>query len=41
MINDSPKQGAGGAMVAFMHPKSGQGVLYELCEKNAIGGVIE
>ena len=36
MINDSPKQGAGGAMVAFMHPKSGQGVLYELCEKKPL-----
>lgn len=33
MIQDVPKQGAGGAMVAFMHPKSGHGVLYELCEK--------
>lgn len=34
MIQDTPKQGAGGAQVAFLHPKSGHGVLYELCEKN-------
>ncbi|EKN63132.1 methylmalonyl-CoA epimerase [Schinkia azotoformans] len=33
MINDEPKSGAGGAQIAFMHPKSTGGVLYELCEK--------
>lgn len=33
MIQDQPKPGAGGAEVAFLHPKSGHGVLYELCEK--------
>ena len=33
MVNDAPKIGAGGAHVAFMHPKSSNGVLYELCEK--------
>lgn len=33
MISDEPKIGAGGAHVAFMHPKSASGVLYELCEK--------
>ncbi|WHY90434.1 methylmalonyl-CoA epimerase [Neobacillus cucumis] len=33
MITDEPKIGAGGAHVAFMHPKSAYGVLYELCEK--------
>ncbi|MGE8204443.1 methylmalonyl-CoA epimerase [Heyndrickxia sp. NPDC080065] len=33
MIQDNPKPGAGGAQVAFLHPKSGHGVLYELCEK--------
>ncbi|NJP58744.1 methylmalonyl-CoA epimerase, partial [Salmonella enterica subsp. enterica serovar Typhimurium] len=33
MISDEPKIGAGGAHVAFMHPKSTFGVLYELCEK--------
>ena len=33
MIQDAPKRGAGGAWVAFMHPKSTGGVLYELCER--------
>ncbi|MBS4173393.1 methylmalonyl-CoA epimerase [Bacillus sp. FJAT-49736] len=33
MIQDVPKLGAHGAKVAFMHPKSGHGVLYELCDK--------
>ncbi len=33
LLSDQPKPGAGGAMVAFMHPKSSNGVLYELCEK--------
>ncbi|WP_442594747.1 methylmalonyl-CoA epimerase [Neobacillus sp. D3-1R] len=36
MINDIPKKGAGGAMVAFMHPKSTSGVLFEYCEKKGI-----
>ncbi len=33
LLSDQPKPGAGGAMVAFLHPKSSNGVLYELCEK--------
>ncbi|CAM3959164.1 methylmalonyl-CoA epimerase [Lederbergia lenta] len=37
MLNDFPKKGAGGAMVAFMHPKSSHGVLYEFCEKKPLG----
>jgi methylmalonyl-CoA mutase C-terminal domain/subunit len=32
-INEVAKEGAGGVTIAFMHPKSTQGVLYELCEK--------
>jgi methylmalonyl-CoA/ethylmalonyl-CoA epimerase len=36
MINDTPKPGAGGAMVAFMHPKSTGGVLFEYCEKKGM-----
>lgn len=36
MIHDVPKQGAGGANVAFMHPKSTGGVLYEFCEKKGV-----
>lgn len=34
MIHDQAKPGAGGAQIAFMHPKSTGGVLLELCEKN-------
>ena len=33
MINETSVPGAGGAQVAFMHPKSTGSVLYELCEK--------
>lgn len=33
MVDDAPKEGAGQSLVAFMHPKSAHGVLYELCEK--------
>ncbi|HSJ37604.1 MAG TPA: methylmalonyl-CoA epimerase [Planococcus sp. (in: firmicutes)] len=33
LLSDKPKPGAGGALVAFLHPKSSNGVLYELCEK--------
>lgn len=33
MIDDQPRLGAGGANIAFMHPKSASGVLVELCEK--------
>ncbi|MFS0687618.1 methylmalonyl-CoA epimerase [Sporosarcina sp. 179-K 8C2 HS] len=33
LLQDEPKPGAGGAEVAFMHPKSSFGVLYELCDK--------
>ena len=36
MINEDPKIGAGGASVAFMHPKSTGGVLFELCEKKGL-----
>ncbi|RNF41099.1 methylmalonyl-CoA epimerase [Planococcus salinus] len=33
LLNEQPKAGAGGALVSFLHPKSSNGVLYELCEK--------
>jgi methylmalonyl-CoA/ethylmalonyl-CoA epimerase len=33
MIHDEPVKGAGGASVAFLHPRSAKGVLYEFCEK--------
>jgi methylmalonyl-CoA/ethylmalonyl-CoA epimerase len=38
MIDDQPRPGAGGASIAFMHPKSASGVLYELCEKKEMKG---
>lgn len=38
MLSDEPKIGAGGAHVAFMHPKSTSGVLVELCEKKGKKG---
>jgi len=31
LINESPIEGAGGKMVAFLHPKSTHGVLTEFC----------
>jgi methylmalonyl-CoA/ethylmalonyl-CoA epimerase len=36
MIDELPRQGAGGAHIAFMHPKSSAGVLFELCEKKGL-----
>jgi len=33
MIDNEPRKGAGGARVAFIHPKESHGVLIELCEK--------
>jgi methylmalonyl-CoA/ethylmalonyl-CoA epimerase len=32
-INENPSYGAGGAKIAFLHPKSTGGVLVELCER--------
>ena len=32
LINDEPKAGAGGALVAFVHPKSTGGILLELSQ---------
>ena len=33
LINHEPKKGADNKMIAFLHPKSTQGVLVELCEE--------
>ncbi|WP_170007588.1 methylmalonyl-CoA epimerase [Bacillus fonticola] len=33
LIDEQPKPGAGGANVAFLHPKQANKVLIELCEK--------
>jgi methylmalonyl-CoA/ethylmalonyl-CoA epimerase len=34
LIDEKPRIGAGGAGIAFLHPKSAHGVLIELCENN-------
>ena len=34
MIDESPRYGAGGARIAFMHPKSTGGVLIELSQRD-------
>ena len=33
LIDETPRMGAGGAKIAFLHPKSTSGVLVELCER--------
>jgi len=35
LIDETPRYGAGGAKIAFLHPKSTGGVLVELCEREA------
>ena len=34
LIDQKPRIGAGGAKIAFLHPKATRGVLVELCERN-------
>ncbi|MDK2871625.1 MAG: methylmalonyl-CoA/ethylmalonyl-CoA epimerase [bacterium] len=33
LIDEQPRKGAGGARIAFLHPKSTGGVLIEICER--------
>jgi methylmalonyl-CoA/ethylmalonyl-CoA epimerase len=33
LIDEKPRKGAGGAKIAFIHPKATSGVLVELCER--------
>jgi methylmalonyl-CoA epimerase len=33
LIDETPRNGAGGSRIAFVHPKSTHGVLLELCER--------
>jgi methylmalonyl-CoA/ethylmalonyl-CoA epimerase len=33
LIDEKPRYGAGGARIAFLHPKSTGGVLVELCQR--------
>ena len=35
LIDEKPRLGAGGAKIAFLHPKSTNGVLVELCQRDA------
>lgn len=34
LIDEKPRKGAGGAKIAFLHPKSTNGVLVELCQRD-------
>jgi methylmalonyl-CoA/ethylmalonyl-CoA epimerase len=34
LIDETARMGAGGAKIAFLHPKATHGVLVELCEKS-------
>ncbi len=34
LIDETPRKGAGGAKIAFLHPKATKGVLVELCERS-------
>jgi len=34
LVDEKPRYGAGGAKIAFLHPKSTNGILVELCERN-------
>jgi methylmalonyl-CoA epimerase len=34
LIDEKPRYGAGGAKIAFLHPKSTRGVLIELCQRD-------
>ena len=33
LLNDTPKKGADNKLVCFVHPKSANGVLIELCQE--------
>lgn len=33
LIDEKPRKGAGGARIAFIHPKATNGILIELCER--------
>ena len=34
LIDEEPRIGAGGHLIAFIHPKSSNGVLIEICQKH-------
>ncbi len=35
LIDETPRMGAGGAKIAFLHPKATSGVLVELCQRDS------
>ena len=35
LINRSPKDGADNKLIAFLHPKSTEGILVELCQEKS------
>ena len=34
LIDEKPRKGAGGALIAFIHPKETNGVLVEICQRD-------
>ena len=38
LLNEHPKKGADNKLVAFLHPKSANGVLVELCQEDESSG---
>jgi methylmalonyl-CoA/ethylmalonyl-CoA epimerase len=38
LIDEKPRHGAGGAKIAFLHPKATGGILVELCERQTRSG---
>jgi methylmalonyl-CoA/ethylmalonyl-CoA epimerase len=34
LIDEKPRRGAGGAQIAFLHPKATNGILVELCQRD-------
>lgn len=40
MIDETPRAGAHGARIAFVHPRASMGVLTELCEPAALAAVV-
>jgi methylmalonyl-CoA epimerase len=36
LIDDEPRQGANGSLIAFLHPKATHGVLIELCQPHPL-----
>ncbi len=39
LLNEQPKHGADNKLICFVHPKSTNGVLMELCMEKELGGV--